>query len=291
MKEEKISKFQTGGRFKKSPEEYLENLKNFVKEKHNGELLSSEWGSYRKTFYKFKDIHGIEFERTAFEVMHNNLWTPDKRLMAEPITKQIFEYIFNCEFRKNNSILDRATTQKGNWELDGYNNELKIAFEYQGFSSHWNEKDIKFSETMERDLLKKELCKNLGIILIQIPTYSNYDLNNFRDEEVFNHVLEHITETLKKENKLTLIPSYKKNFKINFSLIPHSLQILNQINEVAEDNNAILLSTEYRGNLHKYKFYDNKTNKEFEITWKELKKKGYPDLSNKRVVKSKSIKL
>lgn len=211
--------------------------------------------------------------------------------MAEPITKQIFEYIFNCEFRKNNSILDKATTQKGNWELDGYNNELKIAFEYQGFSSHWNEKDIKFSETMERDLLKKELCKNLGIILIQIPTYSNYDLNNFSDEEVFNHVLEHITETLKKENKLTLIPSYKKNFKINFSLIPHSLQILNQINEVAEDNNAILLSTEYRGNLHKYKFYDNKTNKEFEITWKELKKKGYPDLSNKRVVKSKSIKL
>lgn len=67
--------------------------------------------------------------------MHNNLWTPDKRLMAEPITKQIFEYIFNCEFRKNNSILDRATTQKGNWELDGYNEKLKLAFEYQGFSS------------------------------------------------------------------------------------------------------------------------------------------------------------
>lgn len=291
MKNNKIEKYQTSGRFKKTPNEYLENLKNFVFEKYNGELLSKEWGNYKKTLYSFRDTNGIEFERTAYEVMHNNLWTPNKGLMAKLITKQIFEYIFKCNFIKNNTILNSEITQKGNWELDGYNEDLGIAFEYQGFSSHWNKRDTNFTETQERDLLKKDLCKKMGIVLIQIPTYSNYDLNNFRDDVVFNHVLEQINKTLFEENKEFKFSLPKDKFKINFNSIPHSIKVLEEIKKVAEDNNAQLISTEYRGNLHKYKFYDNTFFIEHDVTWKELKRVGYVEVLEKAKKKNKIINI
>jgi hypothetical protein len=270
----KDERCKTGGKYRKTPKEYLENLKLFVKENHNGELISTEWKNYKKTNYIFKDKFGIIFERTAVDVLHNKLWTPNKKLMAEPITKQVFEHLFQVKFEKTNSILIRKITGQGCWELDGYNEELKIAFEYQGFSSHWNINDIKYEETYKRDILKNDLCKKLGIFLIQIPTYNDYILRNFKDEEVFNHVLNQIKRTFN-ENNIELPQLNSSVFKINFNLIPYAESQLKKISDFLKINNAILLSTEYKGNDHKYKFKDMKTEKDFESTWKELKKFGY----------------
>lgn len=57
----------------------------------------------------------------------------------------------------------------GTLELDGYCDKVKIAFEYQGHSAHWNVKSFRYESTYKRDILKNELCSKLGIVLIQIP--------------------------------------------------------------------------------------------------------------------------
>lgn len=59
-----------------------------------------------------------------------------------------------------------------NLELDGYCEELKIAFEYDGV---WHYKPIAgygiLKRQKDRDVLKDSLCENLGIRLIRIPYF------------------------------------------------------------------------------------------------------------------------
>jgi hypothetical protein len=59
-------------------------------------------------------------------------------------------------------------------ELDGYNEELKIAFEYNGIQHrelhpffHRTEED--FWRQQERDMIKKDLCDKKGVKLFVIP--------------------------------------------------------------------------------------------------------------------------
>ena len=69
-----------------------------------------------------------------------------------------------------------------NLELDYYNEELKLAFEYQGlqheqYDPFFHKKDINnFYKQQEHDRIKKEICEKKGIKLICIP--SKYDYTN-----------------------------------------------------------------------------------------------------------------
>ena len=72
-----------------------------------------------------------------------------------------------------------------NLELDGYNEHLKIAFEYQGiqhyikneFFGQTNESLIK---QIERDIFKVKRCRELGIDLIVISFFIKFeDIENF----------------------------------------------------------------------------------------------------------------
>jgi hypothetical protein len=91
----------------------------------------------------------------------------------EGYCRNIFEKIFNKPFptvrpnflkRTNNRVL----------ELDGYNQELKLAFEYNGIQHykftpafHSSLEDLR--KQIQRDEEKKQLCKRAGVILIEIP--------------------------------------------------------------------------------------------------------------------------
>ena len=81
----------------------------------------------------------------------------------------IFEKITGKAFHKKKSVF-----ANNRWELDGYNDELKIAFEQQGiqhyeYRPHFHRNGIvDLEEQQKRDESKRKQCIELGIKLIEV---------------------------------------------------------------------------------------------------------------------------
>jgi len=114
-------------------------------------------------------------------------WCPEcakKIHKTEELCRKIFEKLFNKSFPNK-----RYNWLKGefgrNRELDGYNKELKLAFEYQG-EQHYNMVPF-FNKTQEdlnkqklKDEFKRNKCKERQITLIEIPFHlKNMDLEQY----------------------------------------------------------------------------------------------------------------
>lgn len=91
---------------------------------------------------------------------------------SEQETRKIFELILKADFKKSRP--DWLKSPKGGrLELDGYNKELKLAFEYQGeyhyidLPIHHQQRTLK--EVQKNDECKLKLCRKYGIDLIQVP--------------------------------------------------------------------------------------------------------------------------
>lgn len=100
---------------------------------------------------------------------------------GEEICRSTLEMIFQRPFQKcRPSFLYNSVTGE-NLELDMYNKELGIAVEYNGqqhykYNSfmHGGSKD-KFYGQQYRDRMKKDICKKLGILLIEVPYTVKHD--------------------------------------------------------------------------------------------------------------------
>ncbi|MDE2097665.1 MAG: hypothetical protein KGL39_10490 [Patescibacteria group bacterium] len=96
-------------------------------------------------------------------------WCPNCRLKNEKACRTVIEHCTGKSFEKC----------KPKWlkklELDGFNESLKLAFEYQGEQHYqiikqWHKKgeeDLK--KQQDRDALKAQRCRDHGIDLIVIP--------------------------------------------------------------------------------------------------------------------------
>ena len=67
-----------------------------------------------------------------------------------------------------------------NLELDGYNEQLQVAFEYQGiqhrtFTPRFHKSRQDFILQQERDAFKKKICEERGIRLLEIPDTVPFD--------------------------------------------------------------------------------------------------------------------
>ena len=106
--------------------------------------------------------------------------------------REIFEGIFQRPFPKiRPNWLKRSSTGK-NLELDGYNSDLKLAFEYNGsqhtkFGPMHRGKISAFHDQLERDRLEAQLCAQNGVKLIVIPHTVKYDqLESFIRQQLRN---------------------------------------------------------------------------------------------------------
>lgn len=91
----------------------------------------------------------------------------------------IFEKIFNKPFPSvRPQFLKRSNGRC--LELDGYNSELKLAFEYNGiqhykFSPRFHRKPEDFTQQLTRDKDKRKLCKLHNVKVVEIPYNIKYD--------------------------------------------------------------------------------------------------------------------
>ena len=112
---------------------------------------------------------------------------------GEERCRQIFEKLFNKEFCTIRPDFLKNDCTDLNMEIDGYNDELKLGFEYQGVQHYkhtpYFHKDIQdFNKQVYRDNLKKEMLEKNGIKVVYVPYYIEYDdIEDFVKKELKQH--------------------------------------------------------------------------------------------------------
>lgn len=140
---------------------------------NNGKCLSSEYkNNYTKLKWMCKEGH-------IFFMCSNNVqqgqWCPKCVYnKSEEICRKTLEVLFGAKFPKAKPKWLRNPETGFLLELDGYCEELGIAFEHNG-RQHYeiNEKfhvsESEFKKLKKRDVVKKNLCEQHGVKLIVIP--------------------------------------------------------------------------------------------------------------------------
>lgn len=146
-----------------------------VAESRGGKLLSTVYVNVDAT-YDFQCSIGHQFSNTFNHVVRGGQWCPtcNKGSKSEEICRTTFEQLFGVEFVKVRPKWLRNSRGR-QMEIDGYNKELRIGFEYQGIQ-HFS-KQIYGGSLEQRvldDELKAKLCKENGIYLFIIDYRMEY---------------------------------------------------------------------------------------------------------------------
>lgn len=122
---------------------------------------------------------GHEWKASFANVQDRQSWCPHcVEYRTEEECRKAFEDIFHLPFPRKPRFLDKK------YELDGYCEELMIAFEYNGEQHyrripHWHRSLGAFRRQQDRDKKKVRLCTKLGIKLIIIPYYESKNPKKF----------------------------------------------------------------------------------------------------------------
>ena len=153
----------------------IEDIRAMAK-KRGGQLLSEVFIGVDKK-YDFKCSVGHSFTMT-FSKMQGGQWCSicSKGSKSEELVRVVMEQIFGVEFKRvRPSWLknDRNVPM----ELDGYSQDLKIAFEYQG-RQHYETMAFLVDQDLKRiqqnDKLKAKICKERGVSLFIFTHEQNY---------------------------------------------------------------------------------------------------------------------
>ena len=101
--------------------------------------------------------------------------------------RRVMQKLFDKPFYKSRPrfLNNPVTFGTNNLELDCYNEELKLAVEYDGaqhfkFIPHFHKTNEAFMNQRYRDYMKDQMCKENGIVLIRVPyTVKIPDIESF----------------------------------------------------------------------------------------------------------------
>ncbi len=108
-----------------------------------------------------------------------------KESKGEGICRQFLQQHYRQYFPKiRPDFLINPSTGR-NLELDGYNSQLRIAFEYNGiqhykYPNYFHKTENVFTQQVQRDIYKREACDAAGVYLITIPyTVPHDQISNY----------------------------------------------------------------------------------------------------------------
>jgi len=184
------------------------------------------------------------------------------KLVGQEITKLVFELIFKKEFNTERPCWLKNPETGRRLELDGYNKELKIAFEHQGkqhekFNEFWHKSEIAFLKSQQRDFFTRSICES---DLNRVKLVSVQQINRGWDK---NRILDHIEQAILKEG--ITIPRYNRddfNLSDAFKASGSAVKVKN----IVEKHNGTQFG-EYCGLDRKIKFKcENQAHAIFETT-------------------------
>lgn len=250
-----------------NPEYHFNILKN-IAHKKGGRIISTEYIDNR-TKMEFENMFGRRFFCTPNQIKRG-VWSHFEVInISEERCRQCIEFIFGQKFPNVWGIIKNSKTNR-NMQFDGYNESLKMAFEYQGEQHYsWGncrgrteeKKKQNFIKIINNDQEKVKLCKEKNIQLIQIKYFENYK----EDQQYLEHIIRELKilnnsiinrYLLKLENKIS-------NFKIDYKSLPTNEKYLEPLRKIAENNGGKLISTQYINNNTKLEFEDKNGNRFF----------------------------
>ena len=253
----------------------LNDLQKVARDR-KGKLLSNRYVNI-DSMYKWQCSQGHEWESNGDSVKNKGSWCPkcSQNHFKEDIIRAHFEAIFNAEFPKRRPKWLRNSS--GNlMELDGFNEDLSIAFEYNGVQhyekNYFIDSDEKLSKRIEDDKQKRILCKDKNIALFVV----HYKLN---PEDYKKNIIEFAEEY----GKVKLL---NKDAHIDLNYAYLTSDYLTKLKEFVKEKNGILYDKYWKGFAHKYKFKCLKHNLIFHQTGNILYKRswcrkcGYEDMVN-----------
>jgi len=176
----------------------LETICAFLVREHpNGLCLSTNYNN-SQTKMTWQCDKGHVWNATANSIMSAGTWCPEcSKNATEQKVRTIFESILNKPFLSVRPDCLKNPDTGRNLELDGYCEELKLAFEYDG-RLHYEDRSTQdlteeqirrhgSLETIRRnDQLKDQLCKSAGITLVRIPYWEKDNLESFISQSLKN---------------------------------------------------------------------------------------------------------
>jgi hypothetical protein len=156
--------------------------------KHYGKCLSKSYDNVN-SLLEWECSEGHRFSTCASNVIAGYWCHQCGRGLSERLCRAILEHLYLARFpRRRPEWLLSETGYR--MELDGYNEGMALAFEYQGIQHYKPVLKFKLdgrrlAEMQERDRLKESSCASRKVTLLQIPyTIAHDDLEEFIREEL-----------------------------------------------------------------------------------------------------------
>lgn len=118
--------------------------------------------------------HGKNIDKYESDYLVNGKLTDNNSGANEEFAREILQNLFNKPFPKVRPEFLKNIKTGRNLELDGYNEELKLAFEYNGiqhyqYPNFTGQSYEDFQKQKIRDKMKIDRCDDKGIYVIIIP--------------------------------------------------------------------------------------------------------------------------
>lgn len=208
--------------------------------RYNGKCLSAPEefsNSMCRLIWQCADGH--EWSAT-FNNIRNGRWCPHcVESIGESLTRQVLEHIFEAPFKKGRHAWLASPETGRPMELDGFNEYLKIAFEYQGphhydpANSYIKNREDVFSKIIAHDVEKTRICRERKVNLILIYKFDPFQ----KDEQIALTVYQAVRLVFP---KISYDPSTFRSTALRKSR-------LFQFAEEAKRRGGELLSTKYNG--------------------------------------------
>lgn len=224
----------------------LKSMKKIAKDRGGKCIKYAETKNGHKRFI-FECSEGHQWNASGNNVRSGRWCKECSSGLGERILREYFQQFFNKDFPNvRPNWLKNPKTNK-NLELDGFNEDLQIAFEHQGYQHYQNHHaNKKLDEQIYRDKIKKRICKEKGILLFIIPEIPRLTSLDGLDDMVQKILLEN--NYIKKRRKVN----------IDFSNAYKNTHFKNQylrLQKIVSKKNGTLLEKKFLGvrELHKIK--------------------------------------